>query len=139
MASNQKARPHDGDGDDDRVTTRIQSGEDEDEDYDGGFEYDDAADDVMDDAEDVVHLNAPRNKYHRYGHRGGAGGVEVVARRTGELTLSFEGEVYVFPAVTPEKVLKSNNCFPHPAFLFYMLTESSLQLPCVFVYIISYG
>lgn len=25
--------------------------------------------------------------------------------RTSELTLSFEGEVYVFPAVTPEKVL----------------------------------
>lgn len=25
--------------------------------------------------------------------------------RAGELTISFEGEVYVFPAVTPEKVL----------------------------------
>lgn len=24
--------------------------------------------------------------------------------RTGELTMSFEGEVYVFPAVTPQKV-----------------------------------
>jgi hypothetical protein len=42
------------------------------------------------------------------------GGVEVVearvrsgpvsASRTSELTVAFEGEVYVFPAVTPEKV-----------------------------------
>lgn len=31
-------------------------------------------------------------------------GVVVAASRTSELTLSFEGEVYVFPAVTPEKV-----------------------------------
>ncbi|XP_030943486.1 GATA transcription factor 19-like isoform X2 [Quercus lobata] len=47
---------------------------------------------------------------------GGGGGVEVEARasgsasasasasRTSELTIAFEGEVYVFPAVTPDKV-----------------------------------
>lgn len=28
----------------------------------------------------------------------------VLKSRTSELTLAFEGEVYVFPAVTPEKV-----------------------------------
>lgn len=33
------------------------------------------------------------------------GVVVAAASRTSELTLSFEGEVYVFPAVTPEKVL----------------------------------
>ncbi|XP_011006213.1 PREDICTED: GATA transcription factor 24-like isoform X4 [Populus euphratica] len=32
------------------------------------------------------------------------GGGVVTTSRTSELTLSFEGEVYVFPAVTPEKV-----------------------------------
>lgn len=31
-------------------------------------------------------------------------GVEGVSTRTSELTLSFEGEVYVFPAVTPHRV-----------------------------------
>ncbi|KAI5661320.1 hypothetical protein M9H77_20643 [Catharanthus roseus] len=31
-------------------------------------------------------------------------GASSVASRTSELTISFEGEVYVFPAVTPEKV-----------------------------------
>ncbi|XP_050379192.1 GATA transcription factor 19-like isoform X2 [Argentina anserina] len=42
--------------------------------------------------------------------RGGAGGVSVltsaaaVGTRTSELTLSFEGEVFVFPAVTAQKV-----------------------------------
>lgn len=44
----------------------------------------------MDDADDI-HLNS-------LDHRG------VVPSRRSELTLSFEGEVYVFPAVTPEKV-----------------------------------
>lgn len=32
-----------------------------------------------------------------------SGGTSM-ASRTSELTISFEGEVYVFPAVTPEKV-----------------------------------
>ncbi|PPS00329.1 hypothetical protein GOBAR_AA20334 [Gossypium barbadense] len=38
------------------------------------------------------------------GGGGAAGGGVVRALRTSELTLSFEGEVYVFPAVTSEKV-----------------------------------
>lgn len=107
MASNPKARrPYDGDDDDHVVATRIELDEDddddEDEDDDGG-EYDDTGDDVMDDAEGV-HLDASNN-YPHYSHRSGPGaGLPVVAQRTSELTLSFEGEVYVFPAVTPEKV-----------------------------------
>lgn len=101
MASNPKARPYD--GDDDHVATRIQLEEDDDDDEDDGVEYDDTGDDVMEDAEEVVHLNAS-NKYNQSGHRGGVGGVQVVVQRTSELTLSFEGEVYVFPAVTPDKV-----------------------------------
>ncbi|KAK6241278.1 hypothetical protein SCA6_006667 [Theobroma cacao] len=36
-------------------------------------------------------------------HGNGVGGF-VQATRTSELTIAFEGEVYVFPAVTPEKV-----------------------------------
>jgi hypothetical protein len=47
---------------------------------------------------------------HNHGAGGGGGGV-VIASRTSELTLSFEGEVYVFPAVTPEKV-SHFFCFP---------------------------
>jgi hypothetical protein len=49
------------------------------------------------------------------------GGVEVVearvrsssgsASRTSELTVAFEGEVYVFPAVTPEKVCSLWWCY----------------------------
>lgn len=63
-------------------------------------EYDDGGDDTMDDVEDA-HLNSVSVAEH--GGGGGVGGV-VMASRTSELTLSFEGEVYVFPAVTPEKV-----------------------------------
>ncbi|CAK9186576.1 unnamed protein product [Ilex paraguariensis] len=57
---------------------------------------DDDDDDTMDEAEDdhVTSVNASNH------HRGGV----VVASRTSELTLAFEGEVYVFPAVKPEKV-----------------------------------
>uniref|UniRef100_A0A5B6Z8H1 Putative GATA transcription factor 24-like isoform X2 n=1 Tax=Davidia involucrata TaxID=16924 RepID=A0A5B6Z8H1_DAVIN len=64
-----------------------------DDDEDG--EYEDGGDDTMDDADDnhVTSINAPDH-----------GGGVVVASRTSELTLAFEGEVYVFPAVTPEKV-----------------------------------
>lgn len=66
-------------------------------------EYDDGGDDTMDDVEDA-HLNSVSVAEH--GGGGGVGGV-VMASRTSELTLSFEGEVYVFPAVTPEKVTLS--------------------------------
>ncbi|GMP80560.1 hypothetical protein CsSME_00035609 [Camellia sinensis var. sinensis] len=71
---------------------------------DDGDDYDDGGDgdDGMDEAEDehVTSVNASDHHHHYYG---GGGGV-VVASRTSELTLAFEGEVYVFPAVTPEKV-----------------------------------
>ncbi|KAE8057092.1 hypothetical protein FH972_013810 [Carpinus fangiana] len=68
-------------------------------------EYDDGGDDAMDDVEEA-HVNSVSVAEHggvRVGGGGGGGGV-VMASRTSELTLSFEGEVYVFPAVTPEKV-----------------------------------
>ncbi|KAJ8747982.1 hypothetical protein K2173_013120 [Erythroxylum novogranatense] len=61
-------------------------------DDDGPFEDGD----TMDDLEDNL---APVNVAERH-----VGGGVVMTSRTGELTLSFEGEVYVFPAVTPEKV-----------------------------------
>ncbi|XP_038717874.1 GATA transcription factor 24-like isoform X2 [Tripterygium wilfordii] len=64
-------------------------------DDDDGGEYDDG-DDAMDESEEV-------NVAEHHGGVGAGGGV-VMASRTSELTLSFEGEVYVFPAVTPEKV-----------------------------------
>ncbi|XP_022729170.1 GATA transcription factor 24-like isoform X2 [Durio zibethinus] len=69
------------------------------EDDDGDYE-----DDAMDDVEDrnVKFLNVAE---HGIGVLGGAaGGGVFMASRTSELSLSFEGEVYVFPAVTPEKV-----------------------------------
>lgn len=80
--------------------------EDDGDDYD--YDYDDGGvgdgDDGMDEAEDehVTSVNASDHHHHHH-HYGGGGGV-VVASRTSELTLAFEGEVYVFPAVTPEKV-----------------------------------
>ncbi|XP_027149419.1 GATA transcription factor 19-like isoform X2 [Coffea eugenioides] len=106
-----KARHYD-DGGDDRVDDdeeeeeeEEEEDEDEDEDDDGG------GDDVMSDVNEV-HLNSVGNHNHRHkqqqqhqhhSHRAGGGG-QVVATRTSELTLAFEGEVYVFPAVTPQKV-----------------------------------
>ncbi|XP_019055728.1 PREDICTED: GATA transcription factor 28-like isoform X2 [Nelumbo nucifera] len=62
----------------------------------GGYEADgiDAVgDEAMDDVDDV-HVNSGNRVDQTYG----------LASRTSELTLSFEGEVYVFHAVTPEKV-----------------------------------
>ena len=61
-------------------------------------EYEDGGDDDMEEADGHA-TEANVSDRRRYG-----GGV-VVASRTSELTLAFEGEVYVFPAVTPEKVL----------------------------------
>ncbi|KAJ8773312.1 hypothetical protein K2173_028489 [Erythroxylum novogranatense] len=61
-------------------------------DDDGPFEDGDTMDDLEDNS-------APVNVAERH-----VGGGVVMTSRTGELTLSFEGEVYVFPAVTPEKV-----------------------------------
>ncbi|KAG4162400.1 hypothetical protein ERO13_D01G113500v2 [Gossypium hirsutum] len=70
----------------------------------------DYADDAMDDVEDA-NIDSVNVAEHGMGLIGGviggggaAGGGAVRALRTSELTLSFEGEVYVFPAVTSEKV-----------------------------------
>ncbi|GMI77363.1 hypothetical protein HRI_001405600 [Hibiscus trionum] len=62
----------------------------------------DNEDDTMDDA----NANSVNVAEHGAAVIGGvhSGGGVVMASRTSELTLSFEGEVYVFPAVTPEKV-----------------------------------
>nr|GMD85006.1 GATA transcription factor 24-like isoform X1 [Ipomoea batatas] len=69
-------------------------------------------DDVDDDNGTYEEDTMDEEEYSRVNskkHRAGSlterlkGGV-VVASRTSELTLAFEGEVYVFPAVTPEKV-----------------------------------
>ncbi|OMO57577.1 Tify [Corchorus olitorius] len=75
------------------------------EDEDGDYE-----DDTMDEMEDS-NVNSVNVAEHGIevtrgvnGGGGAAGGAVVMASRTSELTLSFEGEVYVFPAVTPEKV-----------------------------------
>ncbi|XP_028802181.1 GATA transcription factor 24 isoform X2 [Neltuma alba] len=64
------------------------------EDDDGDYEDGGASGDAMDDLEEgnISSVTVPND-----------GGV-VTTSRTSELTLSFEGEVYVFPAVTPEKV-----------------------------------
>lgn len=70
------------------------------EEDDGEGEYDDGgSDDLMDDVEEA-NVNSAIVAEHR-----GVGGIPIgSSSRTSELTLSFEGEVYVFPAVTPEKV-----------------------------------
>lgn len=65
------------------------------DDDDGRFEDDTV--DVVDDG----NLGSVNVAEHGLGL---AGGGVAMALRTSELTLSFEGEVYVFPAVTPEKV-----------------------------------
>ncbi|KAG8654889.1 GATA transcription factor 24 isoform X2 [Manihot esculenta] len=69
------------------------------EDDDGG-EYEDG--DAMDDVDEPLMNSRVNVAEHHVGVGGGPG--MVMASRTSELTLSFEGEVYVFPAVTPEKV-----------------------------------
>lgn len=68
------------------------------------FVEDEAAfddDDYIDDDVENCHVAPPqRHQYsNSYNINGGGGG----ASRTSELSLAFEGEVYVFPAVTPEK------------------------------------
>ncbi|XP_048226565.1 GATA transcription factor 24 isoform X2 [Ricinus communis] len=80
-----QARPYE-----DHVQAPIQIDDDDVREYEDG--------DAMDDVED----NTPMNSGVNVAEHGG-GGV-IVASRTSELTLSFEGEVFVFPAVTPEKV-----------------------------------
>ncbi|XP_057973451.1 GATA transcription factor 19 isoform X2 [Malania oleifera] len=64
------------------------------DDDDGEYDADGGGDDAMDDADDAL-IHSMNASDHA---------AVVVASRTSELTLAFEGEVYVFPAVTPEKV-----------------------------------
>ncbi|CAN4092321.1 unnamed protein product [Withania somnifera] len=54
----------------------------------------------------VLNLRQNGGKTQQFcgGGGGGSGGGVVEVCRSSELTLDFEGEVYVFPAVTPEKV-----------------------------------
>ncbi|KAF7817042.1 GATA transcription factor 24-like [Senna tora] len=68
--------------------------EDDDGDYEDGGGSGVGSGDAMDDMEEA-NANSVTVANH--------GGI-VTMSRTSELTLSFEGEVYVFPAVTPEKV-----------------------------------
>ncbi|KAL8153961.1 hypothetical protein V2J09_011721 [Rumex salicifolius] len=78
------------------VTLPVHDAGDEDEggDYDAG---EDADDETMDEADE-------NNVNSGFGEGRGKSREVVMASRTSELSLSFEGEVYVFPAVTPEKV-----------------------------------
>ncbi|XP_061371728.1 GATA transcription factor 24-like [Gastrolobium bilobum] len=64
------------------------------EDGDGG-----GGGDAMDELEEANANSVNVAVSANHGH-----GALVVPSRTSELTLSFEGEVYVFPAVTPQKV-----------------------------------
>uniref|UniRef100_A0A2P2M8Q6 E3 ubiquitin-protein ligase UPL1 isoform X1 n=1 Tax=Rhizophora mucronata TaxID=61149 RepID=A0A2P2M8Q6_RHIMU len=64
----------------------------------GGF---DAEEEAVNGAFEEVARTNPRTA-----HKGNGSNVKMVqqASRTSELTIAFEGEVYVFPAVTPQKV-----------------------------------
>ena len=73
-----------------------------DEDDDGGFEGKD-----FNGAHEMAVNGVVSSVSHWNGVGGGGGGGIVQATRTSELTIAFEGEVYVFPAVTSEKVLFS--------------------------------
>ncbi|XP_042495237.1 GATA transcription factor 24-like isoform X2 [Macadamia integrifolia] len=79
-------------GHDDHMQTPVQI-----VDVEGGYETDGiggGGDDAMDDV-DEIRMNSGNPVDQN---------VVAVSARTSELTLSFEGEVYVFHAVTPEKV-----------------------------------
>ncbi|XP_049392136.1 GATA transcription factor 19-like isoform X2 [Solanum stenotomum] len=82
----------------------VEEEEEEEDDDDGAYE-DDGGEETMDEAEDV---SMKVLNHHQYGGQSqqlyGCGGGVVEVSRTSELTLAFEGEVYVFPAVTPDKV-----------------------------------
>ncbi|KAG5543784.1 hypothetical protein RHGRI_016516 [Rhododendron griersonianum] len=70
-----------------------------DEDEEGEYEEADGGDDDMDEADvHTISVNQPDRRDRR------GGGVAAAASRSSELTLAFEGEVFVFPTVTPEKV-----------------------------------
>ncbi|KAK7410484.1 hypothetical protein VNO78_01293 [Psophocarpus tetragonolobus] len=67
--------------------------DDDDDDEDGG-------DDAMDELEETNVNSVNAANAASASHEAGV----AMPSRTSELTLSFEGEVYVFPAVTPQKV-----------------------------------
>jgi len=94
-----QARPYK----DHRTRAPIQIEDDDDGEYEDG--------DGMDDMEEEAAVAQVNSGVSVAEHNHGAGGGVVIASRTSELTLSFEGEVYVFPAVTPEKV-SHFFCFP---------------------------
>ena len=68
--------------------------DDDDDDDDGGD--DDAMDELEDANVNSVNVTNAASVNHE--------AVVAMPSRTSELTLSFEGEVYVFPAITPQKV-----------------------------------
>ncbi|KAL9666100.1 hypothetical protein QQ045_000422 [Rhodiola kirilowii] len=77
------------------------AGDDDAMDDDGGDDDDDDDDESDGGGGDQDQMRSGNNLYmQRVGM--GVGGSRT--RRTSELSLSFEGEVYVFPGVTPEKV-----------------------------------
>lgn len=101
MAAPIEARPY---------NTHMQIHDDVDDDVEfeeeaAGFDDDYIDDDDMDNSHAAAITPPQRHQYsNSYNVIGGGGGGGVVASRTSELSLAFEGEVYVFPAVTPEKV-----------------------------------
>lgn len=78
----------------------------ENDDVVGGGDYDDDDGGFDGESEDghVAPVNVSDGRRRRRRRGGGGVAAAAAASRTSELTLSFEGEVYVFPAVTPEKV-----------------------------------
>ncbi|KAK4852157.1 hypothetical protein QYF36_021540 [Acer negundo] len=96
-----QARPFD---DHERVAIQI---EDEDGDYEDGDGMDDLEEGNVNSMNIMNNDNGNNNNNNSSVVNVAEHGVVVAAAaasRTSELTLSFEGEIYVFPAVTPEKV-----------------------------------
>ncbi|KAJ9174979.1 hypothetical protein P3X46_013569 [Hevea brasiliensis] len=85
-----RERPCDGE-EDDRSMVQVDGGE-----LDGGFDGGEEEEGVMNGMEEVAQMSSMDFKSNN--------GCMVQSSRTSELTIAFEGEVYVFPAVTPQKV-----------------------------------
>ncbi|KAF8029831.1 hypothetical protein BT93_E2299 [Corymbia citriodora subsp. variegata] len=77
--------------------------EDEDDELENGGGTDDCADEMEEAGQVYVDSVSDYDHHHRRSNNASTGGV-VAPSRSSELTLSFEGEVYVFPAVSHEKV-----------------------------------
>lgn len=95
MAAPTEARPY---------NTHMQIDDDVDDDVE--FEQEEAGfdDAFIDDDVDNCHVPPQRHQQQNYSNYNINGG-GVIRSRTSELSVAFEGEVYVFPAVTPEKVM----------------------------------